>query len=126
MHVTQGTIAADPAQLIVPTLRALADAPVTVVVSPLTGQRAISLPANARAAAWLPHDELLARTSVMVTNGGYGGVQVALRHGVPLVVFGRSEDKPAVAARVQWSGAGIGVARRRATPERIRGPSARC
>jgi UDP:flavonoid glycosyltransferase YjiC (YdhE family) len=45
----------------------------------------------------------------MVTNGGYGGVQQALAHGVPLVVAGNSEDKPEVAARVQWSGAGINL-----------------
>jgi UDP:flavonoid glycosyltransferase YjiC (YdhE family) len=45
----------------------------------------------------------------MVTNGGYGGVQQALANGVPLVVAGDSEDKPEVAARVQWSGAGVNL-----------------
>jgi UDP:flavonoid glycosyltransferase YjiC (YdhE family) len=45
----------------------------------------------------------------MVTNGGYGGVQQALANGVPLVVAGDSEDKPEVAARVQWSGTGINL-----------------
>lgn len=121
VHVTQGTIAtADPGELIVPTLRALADEPVTVVVSTGGASTAgLELPPNARAASWLPYDELLPRTSVMITNGGYGGVQFALRHGVPLVVFGVSEDKPAVAARVRWSGTGIGVARRRATQRRV-------
>ena len=43
----------------------------------------------------------------MVTNGGYGAVQRALATGVPLVVAGDTEDKPEVAARVAWSGAGI-------------------
>jgi len=43
----------------------------------------------------------------MVTNGGYGAVQRALATGVPLVVAGNTEDKPEVAARVAWSGAGI-------------------
>ena len=36
-------------------------------------------PRNARAATYLPYDELLPRTDVYVTNGGYGGVQYALR-----------------------------------------------
>jgi UDP:flavonoid glycosyltransferase YjiC (YdhE family) len=36
----------------------------------------------------------------MVTNGGYGGVQMALAHAVPLVVAGAKEDKPEVAGRV--------------------------
>ena len=39
---------------------------------------AAAAPANARAATYLPYDELLPRTSVYVTNGGYGGVQYAL------------------------------------------------
>ena len=40
---------------------------------------------------------------VYVTNGGYGGVQYALCHGVPIVATGGKEDKPEVGARVAWS-----------------------
>ena len=54
-------------------------------------------PANARAATYLPYDELLPRTDVYVTNGGYGGVQYALRYGVPVVTSSGKEDKPEVA-----------------------------
>jgi UDP:flavonoid glycosyltransferase YjiC (YdhE family) len=117
VHVTQGTLAnADATRLLIPTIAALADDDVLVVAS--TGGRDTAavrtafgerLPANARTAAFLPYDELLERTDVMVTNGGYGGVQRALAHGVPLVVAGASEDKPEVAARVSWSGAGINL-----------------
>ena len=64
------------------------------------------MPANARAATYLPYDELLPRTSVYVTNGGYGGVHYALRYGVPIVATGGKEDKPEVGARVAWSGVG--------------------
>ena len=63
-------------------------------------------PANARAAEYLPYDELLPKIDVYVTNGGYGGVQYALRHGVPIVTSSGQEDKPEVAARVAWSGVG--------------------
>lgn len=109
VHVTQGTIANhDYRQIIAPTLEALADDDVLVVVS--TGCRPLStlppLPANARAAEYLPYDELLPKTQVYVTNGGYGGVQYALRHGVPIVTSSGKEDKPEVAGRVAWSGAG--------------------
>lgn len=109
VHVTQGTIAnRDYRQIIAPTLEALADEDVLVVVS--TGGRPLEtlppLPANARAATYLPYDQLLPRTDVYVTNGGYGGVQYALRHGVPIVTSGGQEDKPEVAARVEWSGVG--------------------
>ena len=109
VHVTQGTFAnIDYHQVIAPTLRALEGDDVLVVVT--TGNRALDtlppLPANARAATYLPYDELLPRTSVYVTNGGYGGVHYALRYGVPIVATGGKEDKPEVGARVAWSGVG--------------------
>jgi UDP:flavonoid glycosyltransferase YjiC (YdhE family) len=56
----------------------------------------------------------------MVTNGGWGGVTAALAHGIPLVVAGGDIDKPEIAARVGWSGAGIDLRTGRPTPERVR------
>lgn len=109
VHVTQGTFAnRDYRQIIAPTLEALAADDVLVLVS--TGGRPLetlpALPENARAATFLPYDVLLPKTDVYVTNGGYGGVQHALRHAVPIVTSGGKEDKPEVAGRVAWSGAG--------------------
>jgi UDP:flavonoid glycosyltransferase YjiC (YdhE family) len=123
VHVTQGTIAnKDFGQLITPTLQALADDDVLVVVS--TGGRPLdtlpSLPANARAAEYLPYDELLAHTDVYVTNGGYGGVQYALRYGVPIVATGGKEDKPEVGARVAWSGVGRRIRKEQPSPRALR------
>ncbi len=123
IHVTQGTVANfDYDQAIAPTLRALADDDVLVVVA--TGGRPLdtlpALPANARAATYLPYDELLPRTSVFVTNGGYGGVQCALRYGVPIVATGGKEDKPEVGARVAWSGVGRRIRSERPTPRALR------
>lgn len=109
VHVTQGTVAnVDYRQAIAPTLEALAGEDVLVVVS--TGGRPLDtlppLPENARAATFLPYHKLLSRIDVYVTNGGYGGVQYALRYGVPIVATGGKEDKPEVGARVAWSGVG--------------------
>jgi len=124
VHVTQGTLDNhDLSSLIGPTLRALADEDV-VIVATTGGQpiRAIPgpLPDNARVAEFLPYDMLLPRVDVMVTNGGYGGVQYALAHGVPLVVAGASEEKPEVAARVHWSGTGINLSTGRPTQPAVR------
>jgi UDP:flavonoid glycosyltransferase YjiC (YdhE family) len=67
------------------------------------------LHANARAEQFIPFDQLLPHVSVIVTNGGYGGIHYALAYGVPLVA-GDSEDKPeAAAAWVAWSGAGVNL-----------------
>jgi MGT family glycosyltransferase len=113
VHVTQGTIDnSDLTRLIEPTIAALAEQDVTVVVS--TGGRAVSqigmpLPSNVFASECIPHDVLLPAVDVMVTNGGYGAVQRALIAGVPLVVAGDTEDKPEVAARVEWSGTGVNL-----------------
>ena len=60
--------------------------------------------------------------AVVAELGGYGGVVQALRHGVPLVVAGRSEDKPEVAVRVAWSGAGLNLRTDRPTQARLRRP----
>lgn len=124
VHVTQGTIDNhDFGRLVRPTLAALADCEVTVVVS--AGGREVDelgpLPANARAAAYLPYDLLLPRTDVFVTNGGFGGVQAALAAGVPVVVAGDTEDKPEVAARVAWTGAGVDLRTGTPAPAAIAG-----
>jgi len=124
VHVTQGTIAnSDFTQLVLPTVTALAASDVLVVVS--TGGRAVDalpadLPANVRVAEYLPYDRLLPRVDVLVTNGGYGGVQQALAHGVPVVVAGQTEDKVEVSARVGWSGAGVNLRATTVAPDRVR------
>ena len=120
--VTQGTIAnRDFGQLIRPTVDALADSDVLVVVT--TGGPPVEelgpLPSNARAAEYLPYDRLFPLVDVMVTNGGYGGVHYALTNSVPLVVAGGGEDKPEVAARVAWSGVGVNLHTGRPSPKAI-------
>ena len=121
VHVTQGTVAnRDFDDLVRPTMEGLAQDDVLVVVT--TGGRPVDslagpLPDNVRVASYLPYDELLPKTDVLVTNGGYGGVQFALRHGVPLVVAGQTEEKAEVSARVAWSGTGINLRTNRATPD---------
>lgn len=110
--VTQGTIATDPDRLLRPTLEGLADQDVLVVATTAIGEPdevVPDRPANVRAARFVPFEHLLPLVDVMVTNGGFGGVQQALAHGVPLVVAGRTEDKAEVTARVVWSGTGVGV-----------------
>ena len=123
IHVTQGTIDNhDLAMLIGPTIAGLAHKDVLVVAT--TGGRTVSditveLPENARVAEFIPYHLLLPKVDVMVTNGGYGGVQFALAHGVPLVVAGDGEDKPEIAARVAWSGIGQNLGTGRPTAESI-------
>jgi MGT family glycosyltransferase len=120
--VTQGTVATDFDDLLHPTLRGLAAEDVFVVAA--TGKqhrhKVEGHHDNAVVEAFVPFDELLPHADVFVTNGGYGGIHFALRHGVPLVVAGQSEDKAETCARVRFSGVGIDLETTRAKPNDIR------
>ncbi|MDR7274471.1 glycosyltransferase [Catenuloplanes atrovinosus] len=120
--VTQGTVATDLGQLVRPALAALAGEDVLVVALTSGADPAElgALPANARTAAWVPFGALFPHASVVVTNGGFGGVQTALGFGVPLVVAGRTEDKAEVAARVAYSGVGVDLRTQTPAPAAIR------
>jgi MGT family glycosyltransferase len=107
--VTQGTVAnTDHTALFQPALAGLADLDALVVVTTgVEGTVIENAPSNARVGGFVPFDLLLPHADVLITNAGYGGVLKALTHGVPMVVAGDTEDKPAVAAHVAWSGTGI-------------------
>ncbi len=113
VHVTQGTLATQAEQLIAPTIRALADDDVLVVATTgggtAEGLRSDQLPDNVRVESFVPHAHLLPHVDLMITNGGFNGVQMALSHGVPLVAGGVTEDKPEVCARIDWAGVGINL-----------------
>jgi UDP:flavonoid glycosyltransferase YjiC (YdhE family) len=78
------------------------------------------IPANARIASFIPHPQLLPHVDVMITNGGFNGVQMALANGVPVIGAGRSEDKPEICARIDWLGVGIDLKTDKPTPAQIR------
>ncbi|HET8988970.1 MAG TPA: glycosyltransferase [Humibacillus sp.] len=112
--VTQGTVARDPERLLRPTVTALAGSEALVVATtggsdPDDVLPVQDRPSNLRLVRFIPFAALLPHTDVMVTNGGFGGVQLALANGVPLVTAGKTEDKMEVNARVAWSGAGVSL-----------------
>ncbi|HYO75330.1 MAG TPA: glycosyltransferase [Thermoanaerobaculia bacterium] len=111
--VTQGTINNDFDELIRPAIRALANDGVLVVVT--TGSRAVEsveidpLPSNVRVERFIPYAHLMPHVDLLLTNGGYGSIQIALAHGVPVVAIGKTEDKAEIANRVEYSGVGVGL-----------------
>lgn len=124
--VSQGSIRPDLTELVVPSLRALAEADVTVVVTtgqadPADLERAYGgqLPANVRVAKFVPYDQLLPHVDCFVTNGGYTGVTLALHHGVPLVQAGATEEKSEIAARIEWSRVGKKLGTTRPKPRAV-------
>lgn len=122
--VTQGTINNDYDQLIRPAIRALSSENVFVVVT--TGSKPASevaiapLPWNVRVERFIPYAHLMPHVDLLLTNGGYGSIQIALAHGVPVVAIGKTEDKPEIANRVQWSGVGLGLKTQKPSEAQIR------
>lgn len=62
---------------------------------------------------------LLARASVVVSGGGHGIVAKALSRGLPLVVVPGGGDQRDNASRVRRAGAGVVIAPRQVTPDRL-------
>jgi len=123
--VTQGTLAnRDLSELIEPALTGLADLDVTVVAAlgREAGALSIPVPPNAHVAEFIPFDVLLPKASAYITNGGSGGsggTQQAIAAGVPVIVAGLTEDKPAVAARVAYHNLGINLQTATPTPQAV-------
>ncbi len=67
--------------------------------------------------SYAPQLELLARASLCITHGGVNTVMESLRFGVPMIAVPITNDQPAVAARVRWTGAGEMVS----LPQLLRG-----
>lgn len=121
--VTQGTYNTDPGDLLIPTIRALTGRPVQVTAT--TGRHGatdlgIPVPPNVTVVDYVDFADVLPRTAVVVTNGGWGGVLEALAAGVPLVVAGGELDKPEIAARVARSGVGLDLRTGHPRPRAVR------
>lgn len=123
--VTQGTLANhDFCELVVPTLTGLAHRDDLFVVATTGGRPVealgIALPDNARVASFLPFADMLPEVDLLVTNGGYGSVSMALQAGVPLVSAGLTEDKGEIGARIGWSGVGVNLATNAPTADQVK------
>jgi MGT family glycosyltransferase len=122
--VTQGTVDnEDQNKLIVPALEAVKDMEALVIVA--TGGRGTEeLKArypqpNIIVRDYVDFAKVLEFTDVFISNGGFGGVQLSLSKGVPLVVSGVNEGKSDVNARVEYAGVGINLRKESPKPADI-------
>ncbi|ORY68187.1 uncharacterized protein BCR38DRAFT_481673 [Pseudomassariella vexata] len=110
--VAQGTVEINPNDLIIPTIKALADREDVLVVAILGWKDAklsdfVKVPSNARIADYLSYDAVLEHADVWAHNAGFGAVNHGIAHGVPMVVAGEGMDKTENSRRVAWSGIGV-------------------
>ena len=112
--VTQGTVDnLDQDKLIIPALEAVKDMDALVIVA-TGGHGTKELKArytqpNVVVRDYVDFAEVFDFADVFITNGGFGGVQLSLSKGVPLVVSGVNEGKSDVNARVEHAGVGINL-----------------
>lgn len=119
--VTTSSEFQDDGVLVGTALEALRDEPVHVIATMPSGVPAgMTVPSNATVAPFLPHSAVLGRAVVAVTHGGMGATQKALAHGVPVCVVPFGRDQLEVARRVEVSGAGTTLSRKKLSPPRLR------
>ncbi|KAJ5570855.1 UDP-Glycosyltransferase/glycogen phosphorylase [Penicillium sp. DV-2018c] len=119
--VSQGAVNNDPTDLILPTIAAMAGEDVTVIATLVRGPKITAeLPSNVKLAQFIPFDTLLQYTDVLVSNGGYGTVQMALSRGVPMVLAGVYLDKYYTNSRAASMGAAINLECERVQPSAVK------
>jgi MGT family glycosyltransferase len=83
------------------------DADAVATAGPNLNIAGLRAPENVCLLHSVPHDEVMAEVSLVVTQGGHGTVNRALINGLPLLVLPLARDQAANAARVEDKGAGL-------------------
>lgn len=127
---TQGTVERSVEKILVPTLEAYKHDPDTLVIVTTGGSGTAELREHYPQPQFLIDDfidfeTIMPHVDVYVTNGGYGGVMLALQHKLPVVVAGIHEGKNEIAARVHFNQVGIDLKTETPKPGQIRQAVAR-
>ena len=122
--VSQGTVDnKDPEKLLAPALKALSGTEHVVVAATggcNTEQLRERFPAeNVVVEDFVDFATLFERTRLLVCNGGYGSVMLALSNGVPVLAAGKREGKNDINARIDYFGVGIDLRTERPAATRI-------
>jgi len=122
--VTQGTVETNVEKILVPTLQAFKGTDVLVVVT-TGGSGTEELKKrfqfdNIIIEDFIPFADIMPYADVYVTNGGYGGVLLAIENELPLVVAGVHEGKNEINARVGYFKLGINLRTETPTTEQIK------
>lgn len=111
--VTQGTVEKDIEKLLVPSLEAFKNTD-TLVVCTTGGTKTDQLKkrfphANVIIEDYIPFADIMPYATVYITNGGYGGVMLGIKHHLPMVVAGVHEGKNEINARIGYFNLGINL-----------------
>lgn len=125
VHVTEGTVFTRRPLVLSAATRGLSDARMQVIMT--TGRHRNPadldlgvLGPNIRVEQFVSHKHLFAKTHAVVTTGGAGTVTAALVAGIPLVIVPAAWELAENAQRVAEAGAGIRLAPKDCSPQRLR------
>jgi MGT family glycosyltransferase len=116
---TQGTVEKDITKILVPTLEAFKNSDCLLIVT--TGGSSTKqlqekyAQSNIIIEDFIPFDEIMPHANLYITNGGYGGVLLAIQHKLPMIVAGVHEGKNEITTRVGYFKLGIDL--KTETPE---------
>jgi UDP:flavonoid glycosyltransferase YjiC (YdhE family) len=122
--VSQGTVDnKDAGKLIVPTLEALAGTE-HLVIATTGGRNTAELRArfpadNVVIEDFVDFDALFDHADLLICNGGYGSILMALAKGIPILSAGTREGKNDINARIDYFGLGINLRTEHPTPKNI-------
>jgi len=116
---TQGTVEKDITKILVPALEAFKNSDCLLIVT--TGgsstkelREKYDQP-NIIIEDFISFDEIMPYANLYITNGGYGGVLMAIQHNLPMIVAGVHEGKNQITSRVGYFKIGIDL--KTETPE---------
>lgn len=122
--VTQGTVEKNINKLLIPTLEAFKNSDILVVATTggsQTNELREKYPHNNIIIEdFIPFDDIMPYADVYVTNGGYGGVMLAIENRLPMVTAGVHEGKNEICSRVGYFNIGIDLKTELPKAEQIR------
>lgn len=121
--VTQGTVEKDVNKIIAPAIEALKNTPALIVCT-TGGQQTEELRKKYRQCNIIIEDfinfnDVMPYAHLYITNGGYGGVMLALDHKIPMVVAGIHEGKNEICSRIGFFKFGINLKTEYPAPKQI-------
>ncbi|KAK0718985.1 hypothetical protein B0T21DRAFT_295758 [Apiosordaria backusii] len=126
VFVSQGTVHRAYHELLIPTIRALADRDDILVIATLGAKDEPSplaeedTPKNVRIVDYFPYEAVLPHSDVFVSNAGYGGFMHGVMNGVPMVLAGLIADKGDVCQRAARAGIAVNLATSDPTQEDVK------
>ena len=111
--VTQGTVEKDVKKIIEPTLEAFKDTDVLVIAT--TGGSGTAALKEKYAGEnfiiedFIPFEDIMPYANALITNGGYGGTLLGIKHKLPVIAAGVHEGKNEICARIGYFNCGINL-----------------